>query len=297
MSTLSVAKKDFTSSRRSPVLWAGAVGLGFVAVFVAFASGTRTGAGRELVQELFRTLTVVLSLLVPVVVLAATVLAIAGQRTGEIKLTLSLPNSRREVFVGTFLSRLGLVSGGVLFAYVAAIAVSTTRHGVLPAGVVFGTFVATLTYGATVASIGVSLSAAAASGSRAVAAAAGAYLVLVVLYFFPMVQPPALVRWAHTTVLDADPAPNLYDAVHYASPYVAYRKAVNLALPADLREPLLFSRLTADAGRRGAGDAAANAARDLPMYLTDEFSVVVLAFWLLLALFVGRRVFEGADLK
>ena len=292
MSALSVARKDFRGARRSRLLWAAAVVLGLIAAFAAYVSGT-SGQSADLVRRLFRLLTLVLAVLLPVVALVASYLAIAGEREGGgIKFMLSLPNTRRDVFVGKLASRLGIVAGGVAFMYVAAASVALTRHAAFPAGVVFGTLVLSLVYGGTFVSIAVSLSAAAASRSRAIAGAFGSYFVLVILYIFPVVQIPTMVRWVHTTLLGADPNPDLYNAVRYTSPFLAYRKSINLVMPADLRQTVFRSSLPADTSL---DTGQVNAA--LPVYLSDEFSLVVFAFWVVVPLTAGYLVFERSDLE
>jgi ABC-2 type transport system permease protein len=292
VSALSVARKDFRGARRSRLLWAAAVVLGLIAAFAAYVSGT-SGQSADLVRRLFRLLTLVLAVLLPVVALVASYLAIAGEREGGgIKFMLSLPNTRRDVFVGKLASRLGIVAGGVAFMYVAAASVALTRHGAFPAGVVFGTLVLSLVYGGTFVSIAVSLSAAAASRSRAIAGAFGSYFVLVILYIFPVVQISTMVRWIHTTLLGADPNPDLYNAVRYTSPFLAYRKSINLVMPADLRQTVFRSSLPADTSL---DTGQVNAA--LPVYLSDEFSLVVFAFWVVVPLTAGYLVFERSDLE
>ncbi|PSP66414.1 ABC-2 type transporter [Halobacteriales archaeon QH_8_67_27] len=284
MSTVTVAKKDFKAARRSKLLWAAAVLLGLIAAFVGYVSGDASGTDAEQVRSLFRALTLILGILLPIVALVASYLAIAGEREGGgIKFLLSLPNTRRDVFVGKLLSRNGIVAGGVGFMYVAA--VST-------AGVVFGTLLVTLVYGSTFVSVALAMSSAAASRSRAIAGAFGTYFVLVILYVFPVVQVSRIARWVHTTVLGADPNPDLYNAVQYTSPYLGYRKAVNLVLPADMRQVVFVSSIPDEVSY---GSAEANEA--LPLYLQDEFSVVVLAVWLVGPLLIGYLLFRRADLE
>ena len=293
MSAVSVFRKDFRGARRSRMLWAAAVVLGVIAALLAYVAGDSGGTSTETVQSLFRTLALIMSVLLPVVALVASYLAIAGEReSGGIKFLLSLPNTRRDVFVGKLASRLGIVAAGVGFMYVAAVSVALTRHGAFPAAVVFGTLLVTVAYGATFVSVAVSMSAAAASKSRAIAGAFGSYFVLVILYVFPVVQIPTMVRWVHTTILGADPNPDLYNAVQYTSPYLAYRKAVNLVLPAERRQVIFYSSLPDDIQY---GSAAANA--ELPVYLRDEFSAVVLAFWLVVPLAAGYWLFQRSDLE
>ena len=293
MSSVSVVRKDFRGARRSRLLWAAAVVLGLIAALLAYVSGNAAGTSTETVQSLFQALTLIMSILLPVVALVASYLAIAGEREGGgIKFLLSLPNTRRDVFVGKLASRLAIVAAGIGFMYVAAISVALTRHGAFPAAVVFGTLLVTALYGATFVSVAVSMSAAAASKSRAIAGAFGSYFVLVILYVFPVIQIPSMVRWLHTTILGADPNPDLYNAVQYTSPYLAYRKATNLVLPTDMRQVIFGSSLPDDISY---GSAAANT--ELPIYLQDEFSVAILAFWLVVPLLVGYWLFQRADLE
>ncbi|WP_415378695.1 ABC transporter permease [Halosimplex sp. TS25] len=293
MSTVTVAKKDFKAARRSKLLWAAAIALGLIAAFVGYVSGSAAGSGTERVQLLFRVLTMLLAVLLPIVALVASYLAIAGEREGGgIKFLLSLPNTRRGVFVGKLLSRNGIVAGGVAFMYVAAVSVALTRHGAFPAAVIFGTLLVTLVYGSVFVSVAMAMSSAVASRSRAIAGAFGTYFALVILYLVPGVSVAAIARWLHTTLLGADPNPDLYNAVQYTSPYLAYRKAINLVMPEEMRQNIFRSSLPEDLRFEpvGANDA-------LPMYLQDQFSLVVLAFWLVVPLLIGYVLFERADLE
>jgi ABC-2 type transport system permease protein len=294
MSVRSIVRKDFRGVKRSRVLWTAAIALGLIAVFVAYAvPGTTTGDSTGAVQELFSVLTIILAVVFPIVALVATYLAIAGEREGGgIKFLLSMPNTRRDVFLGKLLSRTGIVVGGAVFMYVAAASVAMTRHGAFPMGAIFGTFLVTLVYGGTFVSIALSLSASAASRSRAIAGAFGSYLVLVVLYIFPLIRIPRIVRWIHTTILGADANPDLYNAVQYTSPFIAYRKARNLVLPEEFRDVVFRSSMPEDISRE-----VARTDPELPVYLTDEFSLVILAFWLVVPLSLGYWRFNGADLK
>jgi ABC-2 type transport system permease protein len=293
MSTLAVARKDFRTVRRSRTLWTVAIFLGFVAALLAYVSSGYNQTPTEVVRQLFVSLARVLAILLPIVALVASYLAIAGEReSGGIKFLLSLPNTRRDVFLGKLASRLGVIAGAVLVIYLAAVSVAVARHGVFPAGVILGTLLVTVGYGWTFVSIAVSLSAAAAVRSRAIANALASYVVLVMLYVFPFVQVPTMVRWVHTTFLGADRSPNLYNAVEYTSPYVAYRKATNLVVPGDMRQVIFRSSVPEDVA-----PGSANANEVLPLYLTDEFSLVVIAFWFVVPLLGGYWLFERSDLE
>ncbi|WP_302080528.1 ABC transporter permease [Salinibaculum rarum] len=300
MSIAAVARKGLKATGRSQTLWAGAITLGIIAVLLAFANQGTNQSPAEAVKRTFHTLTIVLSLLLPIVALVASYLAIAGEREGGgIKFLLSLPNQRRAVFLGKLLSRLVVVAVGIGFIYVAATSVSLTKHGAFPAVVIFGTLLLTLTYGSVFVSIAVWLSAGAASRSRAVGRALTAYFVLVLLYLFPIIQISSLVRAVHTDLLGMETNPDLYNAIEYTSPYRAYQKATNLVVPDGLKQrPFLDSAANADTAAASRGvDEAARAAPELPVYLTDEMSLLILAFWLVVPVLLGIRTFNRAELE
>jgi ABC-2 type transport system permease protein len=303
MSIRTVAARDLRDAGRSRGLWAGAIALGLLAVALAFTNQGTRETPAEAVRSLFEVLTVLLALLLPIAALVASYLAVAGEReSGGIKFLLSVPNSRRTVFLGKLLSRVLVVTVGVAFVYVPAVSVSLSKHGVFPAGVVLGTLAVTVVYGAVFVVVGVSLSATVASRGSAIGRSLLAYLLLVLFYIFPVIQVSNVVRTVHTTVLGLSENTDLYNAVEYTSPYLAYQKAINLVVPESL-EQNLFVDGGSGGGTGGAGaetgQAAADAggAADLPVYLTDEFSVLILAAWLVVPLVVGYWSFNGADLQ
>lgn len=299
MSTLSVAKKDFKGARRSRALWIAGIVLAVIATLLTYAREPYVQSNHELVQQLFVQLTQLLGVLLPIVALAASYVALAGEREGGgIKFLLSLPNTRWNVFAGKLLSRLVVVSAGVAFLYVAATSMSITKYGVFAAGVIVGTFVLTVAYGSVFVSVAIALSAMAASRSRAIAGALAAYFGLVVLYVVPVVSIENMVRWLHHSMLGFERNPDLYNAVRYTSPYLAYQKAINLVVPAGLeRRFFLDSAANVDPasarGPRGGGVVDP----ELPVYLTDEFSLVILGFWLVVPLLVGFLAFDRAELE
>lgn len=284
MSTLTVAKQDFKSARRSRALWAAATLFALLAALIAFGSQGYQLSASEQVQNLFRSLGMVLAVLLPIVALVASYMSIAGEReSGGIKFLLGFPNTRRDVFLGKLLSRLAIVTGGLVFVFVTATTVAVARHGVLPIGTILGLFALSLLYGAVFVGVAVALSAAVGSRSRAIGAAVGSYFLLVILYVVPNIRITTLVRWVHHTMLGMETNPDLYDAVTYTSPFIAFRKALNLVFPADFQRPVF---------RRSSEEIA-----NIPLYLSDEFAVVVFALWLAVPLVVGYLRFDRTDLE
>ena len=282
MSTLDVVRKDFTAARRSRALWAVATLLALLTALIAFGFSNSRSPPIETVQQLYRTMGGVLGILLPIVALVASYMSIAGEReSGGVKFLLGLPNSRRDVFLGKFTSRVTLVAVVVGFMFTTATVMATARQGVLAPVVLLGTFAVTALYSAVFVSIAVSLSAMVAARSQAIAAAVGSYFLLVILYVIPGVSVALLVRFLHQTLLGFDPNFDLYNAVLYTSPLIAYRKAMNLVVPSELERQVL---------QRPAEGYT------LPGYLGDEMSLVVFAVWLVVPLAVGYLRFNGVDL-
>lgn len=307
MSVSSVARKDFTSVRRSPGIWAGAILLGVLGVLVAYAVQDTRSTPTEVVQQLFQLVTQLVGVLLPILALSVSYFAIAGERErGGIKFLLGFPNTRRDVFTGKLLSRGGIVAGFIGFLFLATTSMAVTQHGVFPVGVILGTFALTLVYGFVFVSIGVAVSAAVSARGRAIAAAFGSYFGLVILYILPVVQVKTIVRWIHVTLLGFGENPDLYNAVQYTSPFLAYTKATNLVMPAAFHQRP-FRDSTRNINQAAGGTAGASGGSgpevdavstlDLPVYLTDEFSLVILSAWLLIPLVIGYWAFERRDLE
>lgn len=283
MSVRSVTGKDFTAARRSRALWAVATLLALLTALIGFAHEGYLSGPEQTVRELFRLLAMLLGVLLPIVALVASYMSIAGEReSGGIKFLLGMPNTRRDVFLGKLASRLVVVAAIVTFMFVATASAAVARNGFLPLGLVVGLWAITVVYGSVFVSIAVALSSAVAARSRAIGAAIGSYFLLVILYVFPTIRVGAIVQWLHHTVLGFPKNPDLYDAVTYTSPYIAYRKATNLVLPEEIQREV-FRRTSEQP--------------DLAWYLGDELSVVVFAAWLVGALVVGYLRFERSDLE
>ena len=282
MSVRTVAWKDLTSVRRSRVLWGGITLLGLLMVVVAYSFRGYYLTPREQVLHLFRTLTLGLGVIAPLIALVVSYLAIAGERqTGGIKFLLSMPNTRRDVFLGKLASRLLIVGCGLAFAFLTATLVAVATHGALPFVPILGLFVVSFVYVAVFVVIAVALSAAVATRGRAIAGALASYFFLVLFFVVPGLQLSAIVSYVHQKLFGLNPNPNLYDAVSYISPYTAFQKAANLVFPPEYQQTVFFR------GRNGP---------HLPWYLSNEMSFLVFAVWLAVPLLIGYLKFDRTDL-
>jgi ABC-2 type transport system permease protein len=282
VSVESIFSKDLTSVRRSGALWGVAVCLALVAAMMAYVNVGRGAPPLREAQNAYGLLVGLIGVLVPIVAIIASYMSITGERaSGGIKFLLAFPNTRRDVFVGKLLSRLGVVSAIVLFMFVAATAMTVARYGVFPFGVAVGVLAVTLLYAWAFVALSVACSSAAATRSQAIAATVGSYFVLVILNLtFRFSQ---VVQLVHDVILGFDPDPHLYAAFDYVSPYIAYQKAANLVYPTAMERNVFRFR--------------EEARESMPAYLSDEVSLVVFAAWLVIPLALGYLRFQRSDLQ
>jgi ABC-2 type transport system permease protein len=299
MSTFAVAKKDFKDVRRAKTLWLLIGLLGLISGLLAYVFQGSTGTpDTEVVQNLFQSIAGINAILLPIVVLIATYLAIAGEReSGSIKFLLGLPNSRRDVVLGKLLSRLGMVTVAVAVMFFVALIIALYRFAVFPVGVFVGVFAMTVLYGAVFVSVAVAVSALTSSRSRAVAAAVGTYFVSILVFFLPGINVRQIVRFINEDVLGLGANIDLYQFVQYVSPFFAFQKALNLVVPERMQSEFFRSQRVDGPARGGReGYEAAVEAVNLPFYLSNEFGLVILAVWLVVPLALGYWRFERADL-
>jgi len=285
-----IACRDVHDASRSRGVWVLFGLLTLVSVGYAYL---HTYLGDPTFPTFLGGLTGVVSATLPVLAVLVGYKSVVHERTsGSLVLTLSFPHSRWDFLVGKLVGRSVVLLAPTVLALALAGVVGAVRYGTDGAALYPWFLVAAALYGLAFVGISVGLSLSTTVDRWITLGAFGSYFVLVILYVFPVVQIPSMVRWLHTTLLGADPNPDLYNAVQYTSPYLAYRKATNLVFPTDMRQVIFGSSLPDDISY---GSAATNT--ELPIYLQDEFSVVILAFWLVVPLLVGYWLFERADLE
>ena len=290
MTWLAVAKKDFRDAVQSRALWA------LVVVFVVL-SVVSTYAYVE-VPELFGSpagatvgglifFTVGLTgLFVPLAAIVVCYKSLAGERElGSIKLLLSLPTDRLNVFVGKVVGRAAVLAFGLGVGLVVGLGFGSAMIGDLD---LFPTLVfalVTLAFAGVYAAIVVGLSATTGSTSRATTLALGFFVVFELLWD---VVPMAVLYVAEGFTLPAE-VPDWVFSLTQLSPSSAYFSTVVALLP-DLAETV-----GADPAGAGAGVEVTPAEAD-PFYVTPEVGIVVLALWLLVPFAVGYYRFAAADL-
>ena len=235
MSALVIARKEFVDAIRSRTLQ------GLVVLFATFicggivvATNVPTLIDADVDPATFGILFGLLSpaaLVVPVISVLVGYRAIAGEvADGGIYCLLGLPHTRRDVLVGKFLGRFGVVTAAILVGFAvgaATLYLTVTSFAVGP----YLTFVAaTLLLGGVYLAFTTSISAATASPSRA---AWGGFGVFVVFQFLWELA-GFLARYAVTgTASPEPPLPAWYTTFVRLSPQNAYQAAATVGLPSD----------------------------------------------------------------
>ncbi|WP_247728814.1 ABC transporter permease subunit [Halovivax limisalsi] len=292
MTRFVVAKKDFRDAVQSRALWA-LVGT-FVVIslvasyaYVEVPEAFGEPGGATFGGLLFFTAGLA-ALFVPILAIVVCYKSLAGERElGSIKLLCSLPTTRGEVFVGKVLGRAGVLGFGLGVGLVIGLAFGAALlgHVDVVAGSIF--VLLTLAFVAVYATIVVGLSATTGSTARATTLALGFFVafellwdavVMGILYVaggFSLPNPATMPEWAFT--------------VMQLSPSAAYFSGLVALLPD------VASQADADPGGAGAGVEVSTGEAE-PIFASPEIGLVVLALWFAVALLVGYRRFDAADL-
>ncbi|MCW8173778.1 hypothetical protein D8S78_24710 [Natrialba swarupiae] len=211
-------------------------------------------------------------------------MALVGERqSGSIRILHGLPHSRREILIGKFIGRAGVIAAAVIGSFVAVTALSVLLldsvavvNLVLVAG-------ATTLFAVTFVGIAVGISASTESRGRAMAGAIGAYFLFAVIWE-PLV---AGIHYLIEGSLVGYQAPAWYFLLRRLSPAFAFTDLVSAIL--DTHVPALFSwpveQIPAEEFEQEGTLLLSNrVAGELPFYLEGWFAAVVLCAWIALAL-------------
>lgn len=276
MNWLAIAKRDFRDARRSKVL---TLAIGLFAVFVGLVVWTSSTSGPAPGEDALWNIHGITIWFLPIVVLIIGYLSIAGEReTGRIKYLLGLPNTRRDVVFGKFLSRAGVSVLAVTISMVLGGLILLLRYPSFPATefvamTVFMSFFAIIYSG-----IAVGISAMVATRARAMGSVLAVYMIFTVAWIAPEVNPMDSLAYIVENLLGLSPKENLYEFVFLLSPSFAYSRLGNT---------MVFERST---------DGAFMPAADAPFYLQGEFMAVILIGWTAGILSIGYLRFRSAEL-
>lgn len=290
-----VARKDFEDAMRSKMLW------GFIVVFVAFVS-----MALPVAEQLFPDAVVVdpgkalsgvamlAQLFVPGIALVAGYMAVVGERrTGSLRVLMSYPFSRRDVVAGKLVGRLLVTGTALIVGFAVASVLVVVLYGT-PGLWAFAGFVgAGVLIGVTFTGLAVGGSAAASSRGRAMTVTIGSFVAMV-FFWKPVVSG---VYYAVTGSLPGLHAEEWYFLLKRINPLEAYRVLTSWALDEEVSAVPQFPVENVPANALPETLALANRlAGEVPFYLEEWFSVVVLVAWGVIPVLVGYWRFERSDL-
>lgn len=283
-----VARKDFRDAIQSRALWA------LVAVFVTL-SLISTYAYIE-VPELFGEpegatfggllfFTVGLSgLFVPLAAIVVCYKSIAGERElGSIKLLLSLPTTRTDVFLGKLIGRAGVLAIGLGVGVLIGIGFGSALLGEIDVMGVIVFSVVTVVFIAAYASIMVGISATTGSTARATTLALAFFVVFELLWD---VVPMGILYVTEGFRLPST-IPDWTIQLSHVAPSSAYFATIAGSVPD------LAASVGADPGGTGVEITQPNGEA---FTIDPAIGMAILLLWLILPVAIGRSRFDSSDL-
>ncbi len=288
MSWMIIAKKDFRDAVQSRALWALVTVFVLLSVISAYAYievpemfGEPAGATFGGLIFFIVGLT---GLFVPIAAIVVCYKSLAGERElGSIKLLLSLPTTRLNVYTGKVVGRAAVLAFGLGIGLVIGLGFGSLLLGEINVLSVLIFVLVTIAFAAIYAGIMVGLSATTGSTSRATTLALGFF---VVFELFWDVVPMGVLYVTEGFSLPTE-IPDWIFLVSQVSPSSAYFTSIVALLP-DLADGV-------GADPAQAGGVEVTPAEADPFYVTPEVGIIVLVLWLIVPFAVGYYRFNSAD--
>lgn len=262
MTLQTLVRKDLWVARANGDLTGYAAMFAIVGTGIGYADANAPAGATDVAQLLALSL----SFLVPLTALLTSYESVAGEReSGSVRLLCTLPHSRRDVVLGTFVGRATMIAAHAIVAVATASVVSVALGGASGTELVNAASLVlpTMFLGAAYVAIAVGVSASVARGRTALAGAIAVGLGSVAAWS-PLAS---LLRYVAAGFSSpTGPAPAWATALPHLSPLDAYQRTVALLAPG---------------GTFGDGSVV---------------GVLVLAAWVAVPLAVGRRRFARAPL-
>lgn len=286
MTAVGVAKKDFRDAIQSRALWALVVILALLSMLTTYgyAEAPEMFGGEPEATFgglVFFTLSFT-ALFVPIAAIVVGYKSIAGERElGSIKLLLSLPTTRKSVFLGKVIGRTAVLATGLAIGLVIGLVFGAALIGSIDLYALVAFVGLTVLFVAAYAVIMVSISATTGSTTRATTYAIGFFVLFELVWD---VVPLAIVYVVEGFSFPST-FPNWVYLVAHVSPSTAYSSGL-LALLPDVADSLGME----------SGTNLDTAESAEPFYQTPELGIVMLVLWLVVPLFLGYYRFVRADI-
>lgn len=284
---IAVAKKDFRDAVQSRALWA------LVSVFVllttisayAFVEAPELlGApGEPTFEGLLFFTAAGTALFVPLAAIIVCYKSLAGERElGSIKVIMSLPATRGDVFFGKVLGRAAVITSALGIGVLIGVGFGAVLLGAVGIGATLVFLVVTVLFAGVYTGIIVSLSAMTGSTVKATTYALGFFVVFELLWD---VVPLGILYVIEGFSVPAQ-LPDWFMTVMMVSPATAYFSAMDTLLPGG------------DTGGTDGTGVGVDVEVDYaePLYASAEMGIVFLFFWLVVPLAIGYYRFARADL-
>ncbi|MFC6716193.1 ABC transporter permease [Natrialbaceae archaeon GCM10025810] len=297
-SVLAVARKDFRDSIRSWLF----LGLSaFFFLILVGVTGTLSYFGEDIAAQGATTdmLVVFVSqitrLVIPLIGLILGWKSIAGEReSGSIKILLSLPHSRRDVILGKLVGRSAVLSVSLTVGFALAAVVVAVLLGGFDVVDYVGLLVMSIVYGVAYTSVAVALSSLTRSTTIAGAAMFGVFVLFYVVWnglstvFQLLAQRDIIATSTYTTEIqgqemEAQRLPDWTYFIQNLDPGEAYSRGLTLLTDVDAIETQ-------------AQFSAEMFGGELPFFLQDWFSFLILLFWIVVPVAIALYRFDRVDI-
>lgn len=280
MRWIHLARKDLGDAIRSWHLYYFAGALGVLGLVLGYLMSDVQTGGQQDPDALAGTLLTAFSLLGPILALAISQYVIVGKRaSGELSVLLSLPFSRLDVVLGSFVGRVAVASIAVLTAFVTAPLVATVRGMPVAVDSLIGAYLLAVTLTVIFTAIAVGISAYTRSTTVAAAGSFSAFL-LFVFQLWSLI--PTGVRFLLNGLsLPSGEAPMWALAFEQFSPFAGLRNAAH---------PVFADVLPGLQLVPGSIDPAE------PWYQDPVVGTAVVLLWIVLPLFIGYHRLQHTDL-
>ena len=299
-SILTVAKKDFQDAVRSWLFWGLSVLFFLLLVGIAGALsyfGEDIAAQGATTDALVFLVSQVTKWIVPLIALILGWKSIAGEReSGSVKILLSLPHSRKDVVIGKLLGRSAVLSVSLTVGFVLAAALVAAFLGGFDIVDYGGLLVMSMIYGMAYTSIAVSLSSLTRSTTIAGAAMFCVFLLFYVVWnslgvIFRLLGEREFLFFDTVTYTQEFQGQEMMaerrqDWTYFITnldPGQAYNRGLTFLTDVDLLE-------------QGSTTSTQMFGGELPIYLNDWFSFMILLFWIVVPLVIALYRFDRVDI-
>lgn len=265
---LAVARKDFADAVRSKMFW-GLSALMLILAYLGFF-WAQYNVAEPRIELGLALLSSPLSILVPIIALIIGYMSIVSERqTGSIRLLLSLPLRRRDVFVGKFLGRLGVLAVPIVLAFGLAVPLALILYPDFAVKPYVAFVLRTLLLALVYVAVAVGVSGAVSTRGRALAGVLGIYVLFNWLWSGLL---SALYLVISGTSRGLGDFPTWFQFLNQFAPGIAIRETVTMIVELEI-------------------------STGQPLLIQEWVALLIVIAWIIVPLSVGYWRFDNATLS